>query len=95
MSKKTSNKLNDVQIFYIEGNCLKMSLEEIAKKLDVKEETIKDIYEKNKKQKGLSFQTYSGTVAMTASQSSSDDEKSRTNQNEAFMNKYKNNIHKI
>lgn len=87
-------KLTEIEIFYIEGNCLNMSLEEISKKLDVSQEFIKDIYEKTKKQKNLSFQTYSGTVAMTAAQSSKDDD-TRSNENKAFLEKYKNNIHKI
>ncbi len=94
-SKKTTRILSDVEIFYIEGNCLSMSLDEIAKKLNIDKELISEIYEKNKKQKNLSFQTYSGTVAMTASQSSKDDESSKTSQSEAFAKRYKNNIHKI
>lgn len=90
-----NKKLGEVELYYIEGNCLKMSLEEISEKLNINKESIREIYEKTKKQKNLSYQTYSGTVAMTASQSSKDDQSRSNNQNEAFMTKYKNNIHKI
>lgn len=90
-----NKKLSEVELYYVEGNCLKMSLEEISEKLNINKESIREIYEKTKKQKNLSYQTYSGTVAMTASQSSKDDQSRSNNQNEAFMTKYKNNIHKI
>lgn len=89
-----TRQLNEIELFYIEGNCLTMSLEEVANKLNVNQQLIKDIYEKNKNKKSLSFQTYSGTVSMTASQSSKDDN-INTNENKAFLEKYKNNIHKI
>jgi predicted DNA-binding protein YlxM (UPF0122 family) len=94
-SKKT-DFLSDVELFYIEGNCLKMSLDEIAEKLNVKKETISEIYEKNKRQKELTFQTHSGTTSMTASQSSKDDvDSTNINQKEAFLKRYNKNIHKI
>ena len=48
-----------------------------------------------KKEKNLSFQKYSGTTSMTQAQSSKDDDIPKTNQNEAFFQRYKNNIHKI
>lgn len=88
-------KLTDIEIFYLEGNCLKFSLEEMAEKLNVNKENIRDFYEKTKIKKNLSFQTYSGTVAMTESQSSKDDNSNNQEYNKAFMEKYKNNIHKI
>jgi len=88
-------KITEVELFYIQGNCMNMSVDEIAQKLNTNKENIIEIYEKTKKQKSLSFQTYSGTVAMTASQSSKDDTANNLNENQEFMKKYKNNIHKI
>ena len=88
-------KITEVELFYIQGNCMNMSVDEIAQKLNTNKENIIEIYEKTKKQKSLSFQTYSGTVAMTASQSSKDDTTNNLNENQEFMKKYKNNIHKI
>lgn len=89
-------KMTDVEIFYIEGNCLKMSLDEISEKLNVNKELIADIYDKHKKQKTLNFKTHSGTTSMTESQSVNDDvESNKIDQKQAFLKRYNKNIHKI
>ena len=93
MSKKKT--LNEVELFYIKENCLTMSLSEIAEKINTDSKNIIELYEKFKKEKNLSFQKYSGTTSMTQAQSSKDDDIPKTNQNEAFFQRYKNNIHKI
>lgn len=96
MSKKNKNlPLNEVEIFFIEGNCSSMPIGDIAQKLDRDIELIKDIYEKARTKKSLTFQTKLGSVSMTAAQSSKGDDLLRPNENVAFMKKFKNSIHKI
>jgi hypothetical protein len=96
MTKKNKNApLNEVEIYFIEGNCSSMPLSDIAEKLNRNVEFIKDIYDKARVKKDLTFQTKLGTVAMTAAQSSKDDDFARSTKNDDYMKKFKNSIHKI
>ena len=96
MTKKSKNPpLNEVEIYFIEGNCSSMSLGDIAEKLTKDIEFIKDVYDKARIKKSLTFQTKLGSVAMTAAQSSKGDDIVRSGENTAYMKKYKNSIHKI
>ena len=96
MTKKSKNTpLNEVEIYFIEGNCSSMSLGDIAEKLSKDIELIKDVYDKARTKKSLTFQTKLGSVAMTAAQSSKGDDIVRSSENTAYMKKYKNSIHKI
>ena len=96
MNKKSKNTpLNEVEIYFIEGNCSSMSLGDIAEKLSKDIELIKDVYDKARTKKSLTFQTKLGSVAMTAAQSSKGDDIVRSSENTAYMKKYKNSIHKI
>lgn len=67
MAKKKN--LTEVEIFYIEGNCLSKSLEEISKILNLDPNQIEDTYSKAKKKNSDRFQRHSGTTCMTESQS--------------------------
>jgi hypothetical protein len=96
MTKKSKNSLlNEVEIYFIEGNCSSMPLTDIAEKLSRDIEFIKDVYDKARVKKALTFQTKLGSVAMTAAQSSKGDDIVRSSENEAYMKKFKNSIHKI
>ena len=96
MTKKSKNTpLNEVEIYFIEGNCSSMSLGDIVEKLSKDVELIKDVYDKARTKKSLTFQTKLGSVAMTAAQSSKGDDIVRSSENTAYMKKYKNSIHKI
>jgi len=96
MTKKSKNTpLNEVEIYFIEGNCSSMPLGDIAEKLSKDVELIKDVYDKARTKKSLTFQTKLGSVAMTAAQSSKGDDIVRSSENTAYMKKFKNSIHKI
>ncbi len=96
MTKKSKNApLNEVEIYFIEGNCSSMSLGDIAEKLSRDIEFIKDVYDKARTKKSLTFQTKLGSVAMTAAQSSKGDDIVRSSENAAYMKKFKDSIHKI
>jgi len=96
MTKKFKNALlNEVEIYFIEGNCSSMSLSDVAEKLNRDVEFIKDVYDKARVKKALTFQTKLGSVAMTAAQSSKGDDIVRSNENPAYMKKFKDSIHKI
>jgi hypothetical protein len=62
-------KFTEIELFYIEGNCLSKSLDEISKILNIDQKEIEDIYLKAKKRNSDKFQRYSGTTCMTESQS--------------------------
>lgn len=68
--------IGEVEKFYIEGNCLSKTQEEIAKILNVDSIDIDEIYKKAKAKKSNHFQTYRGTVAMTEAQASVETKKS-------------------
>lgn len=96
MNKKSKNTtLNEIEIYFIEGNCSVMSLSELAEKLNKNIDIIKDVYDKARIKKSLTFQTKLGSVAMTAAQSSKGDDMVRPSENAAFMKKFKNSIHKL
>lgn len=62
--------VGEVEKYYIEGNCLAKSQEEIARIFNVDPSEIEDAYKKAKAKRSNHFQTYKGTVAMTEAQSS-------------------------
>lgn len=96
MTKKAKDSpLNEVEIYFIEGNCSSMPLGDIAQKISRDIEFIKDVYDKARVKKSLTFQTKLGSVSMTAAQSSKGDDIVKPSENAAYMKKFKNSIHKI